>query len=103
MGCRSRALDAVEELYGMIVERVKTHAQPDEEFRVMRELWGGILEVEVKPEQVIAMLIAMKLARALAKPDVRDHWMDIAGYGVLGAAYMEDIYGCGSVGGGQEG
>lgn len=48
-------------------------------------LWSALLGWPVKPTDVIACMVALKLARIIACPGHVDSWADVAGYAAVGA------------------
>lgn len=53
--------------------------------------WGVILGIEVEPWQVAACMVWLKLARAVASPEMADHWIDMAAYaGIAGELVNEE-------------
>lgn len=47
-------------------------------------IWSIVLDREVTPEQVVACMIGVKLARLAENIDKDDSWIDIIGYAALG-------------------
>lgn len=71
----------------ILVEREKSHGR----FEDNAEVWQLICSLGAKTpfkddvQRCAFAMIAIKIARALQHPDVKDHWDDIAGYAKLGA------------------
>lgn len=66
-------------------DRNKTHGDYGIEARRIARAWSVLVggDVEVKPETVPLMMIALKLCRASAGTINRDDFVDIAGYAAL--------------------
>lgn len=67
--------------------RQGTHGSFDENARVWQALCTEASRTQfVNDRQRLAFnMLALKFARLLQNPDVKDHWDDIAGYAKLGA------------------
>jgi hypothetical protein len=72
-------------------DRNKTHGDYGLEARRIARAWSVLVgnDVEVKPETVPLMMIALKLCRASAGTINRDDFVDIAGYAAL--AYQMNV------------
>lgn len=70
----------------LIAEREVTHGSFDENARVWQSLCTEANQTPfINDRQRLAYsMIALKMARLLQNPHVRDHWDDIAGYARLG-------------------
>lgn len=60
------------------------HGDPNETFAEIAAIWSVLLGVGVRPDQVSACMIAVKLVRAKRNPGHRDNWLDMAGYAAIG-------------------
>lgn len=60
-------------------DRNESYGHPLDDFRRTAKMWGAILGIEIRPEQVGLCMIAVKLSRECHKPK-RDNLVDIAGY-----------------------
>ena len=69
----------------VITDRRTRHGSPTVTFARIAHLWGALLCVEVRPEDVAICLAALKLIRASVEPKHGDNWIDLAGYGACGA------------------
>ena len=47
------------------------------------KIWGIILEREITPEEVVACMVGLKLARLAEDISKDDSWVDIIGYAAL--------------------
>jgi hypothetical protein len=65
--------------------RNSAHGPLEPCFRRTAQLWSTLLSTDVYPEQVAACMIAFKLSRLCFSPDHVDSWVDVAGYGAIGA------------------
>ena len=52
----------------------------------------AILDVDVRPEEVVLCMIAVKMSRLCRVPDHRDSWTDIAGYAALGGEIADNFF-----------
>lgn len=71
-------------IYG---DREEAYGDPGANVRSIASFWSIIVGVPLTADQVCLMMIAMKVARLMHKPDHRDSLVDIPGY----AALMERI------------
>jgi len=53
-------------------------------------IWSIILEHEITPEQVVACMVGLKLARLSEDMTKDDSWVDIIGYAALGGEIIND-------------
>ena len=60
-------------------DRNASYGHPLDDFRRTAKMWGAILGVEIRPEQVGLCMIAVKLSRECHRPK-RDNLVGIAGY-----------------------
>lgn len=67
-------------IYG---DREKDYGTPSKNFKDIAEMWSIVLNQPVSPEQVIQMMIALKLCRAINGKSTIDTYTDIAGYAGL--------------------
>lgn len=64
-------------------ERHKKYGDVIQTFKEIAEIWSIQLNTQVKPIDVAACMISMKLIRAKHSPNYQDNWLDIAGYSGL--------------------
>lgn len=57
-------------------------------------IWGVILGRCITPEQVVACMIGLKLARLAEDSTKDDSWVDIIGYAALGGEIVNDCDDC---------
>ena len=74
----------------LLVEREKSHGSFYLNAYISQEIKAAYLRsgiyTNLKPEHREALdMIALKIARILSNPNVKDHWIDVAGYAHLGA------------------
>lgn len=69
----------------LLGEREKTHGSFEENARIYCELCDVIGKGHKfnKSQRLAIGMIFMKIARATQNPNVKDHWLDIAGYATL--------------------
>lgn len=65
-------------------DRANDYGEAKMNHQRIADIWSIILDVEVTPEQVVACMIGVKLARLAENIDKDDSWIDIIGYAALG-------------------
>jgi hypothetical protein len=78
-------------------DRNASYGHPLDDFRRTAKMWGAILGIDIRPEQVGLCMIADKLSRECHKPK-RDNLVDIAGYAetvewLKNETYRRDVLG----------
>ncbi len=76
----------------VLIDRNKTHGDPEDNFALISGLWTEYLRSIKKPAlitpisstDVATMMILMKVSRLVTSPKNPDHWIDIAGYAACG-------------------
>lgn len=71
-------------------DRAATHGNVEDSFAAIAAYWSTYLAsvgcpARLKPSDVAAMMVLLKVARAGANPRHADNWIDIAGYAACGA------------------
>jgi len=69
-----------------------TYGEPQDDFACTAELWDSyitrITQVRglpsIRPSDISAMMILLKISRLANSPGEMDHWIDIAGYSAIG-------------------
>ena len=61
--------------------RMDVYGDPVDGMKRTAQIWSGILDFEVRPDQVALMLMGYKLMRASVCPDYSDNIDDTEGYG----------------------
>ena len=61
------------------------HGDASTQFHRIAGRWGNVLGVDIRAEEVILMMIDLKIVRTLNSPRLADNWRDIIGYAALGA------------------
>lgn len=76
----------------ILQEREKTHGSFLNNSRMWDRLCKAINnDQQFKPQQRLALcMIFVKIARAHENPNLKDHWLDIAGYAQLAAEACDD-------------
>jgi hypothetical protein len=65
-------------------DRAATHGGAEDSFAMIADLWNAYLGLELKQQDVCAMMILLKVARIAGNPAHVDSWIDCAGYASLG-------------------
>ena len=85
---RKHFLDTAEALING--DRAKEYGPAKENHERIAQIWGTILNHEVTPEQVVACMMGLKLARLSHDMTKDDSWRDIIGYAALGGEIIND-------------
>lgn len=80
---RTDTLDAARAL--VAGERQDEYGSPLTNFSLTARLWGSYLGTEVSASDVACLMVLLKVARLRSGPGHVDSWVDVAGYGALGA------------------
>lgn len=81
---RSLLMDAIR---ATCTERNSDYGTPSENYGRIRDLWQAYPPSEDLDEvDAVILMILTKVARIVESPDLRDSWMDIAGYAAVGWA-----------------
>ena len=70
--------------------RAKEYGPARKNHERIAQIWSIILEHEVTPEQVVACMVGLKLARLSEDMTKDDSWVDIIGYAALGGEIIND-------------
>lgn len=73
----------------VLSDRNETHGHVDDNIEQIAAFWSVYLGVEVKPVDVCMMMILTKVSRQKVGTTAWDHYVDIVGYGGIGAG-MKD-------------
>lgn len=65
-------------------DREGTYGSPEDNFKLIGELWETHLSTIVTPKDVAIMMILLKAARIATGGSHPDNWIDIAGYAACG-------------------
>jgi hypothetical protein len=73
-------------------DRNDTYGDPIDDFATTAEMWTTYIRrifdrrqnYELKPHDVAAMMMLLKVSRLTWSPEKRDHWVDAIGYGACG-------------------
>jgi len=57
---------------------------------VVAQMWSAYLGRDIRPADVAAMMIMLKISRIQNSPEREDHWVDICGYAGLGAESIQE-------------
>ena len=69
--------------------RAKDYGDARENHQRIANIWSVILGYDIKPEQVVACMIGVKLARLANTMKKEDTWVDIIWYGALGGEFVK--------------
>lgn len=74
-------------------DRNREHGQPEDNFLQIGRLWeaylGSSLKKHLTAQDVAAMMILVKVARAAYNPGNLDNWVDAVGYAACGGGMVE--------------
>ena len=85
---RKHFLDTAEALING--DRAKEYGPARKNHERIAKIWSVILEQDVTPEQVVACMVGLKLARLSEDMTKNDSWVDIIGYAALGGEIVND-------------
>lgn len=66
-------------------DRDQTYGQPEDNFRIIAELWSAYKGVLFTSTDVGAMMALLKIARIRSNPEKADNYIDLAGYAACAA------------------
>jgi hypothetical protein len=78
---RSVLLEAEE---AVCSDRNKHYGDPEDNFNDIAKLWTAYKNVLFTRGDVAVLMTLVKIARMKTSPDLKDHWVDIAGYAACG-------------------
>jgi hypothetical protein len=64
-------------------ERHNDYGEAENTFSEIADMWTAYIKTNIKPEDVAAMMVLMKVAR-MSHGYKADNWIDIIGYAALG-------------------
>ena len=70
--------------------RAKEYGPARKNHERIAQIWSIILEQKITPEQVVACMVGLKLARLSEDITKDDSWVDIIGYAALGGEITND-------------
>ena len=88
MKARQFFLKTAEELINR--PRAKEYGPARKNHERIAKIWSIILKQEITPEQVVACMVGLKLARLSEDITKDDSWVDIIGYAALGGEFIND-------------
>lgn len=65
-------------------DRNKHYGDPEDNFEDIAKLWTAYKNVTFTRGDVAVFMMLVKIARMKTSPDLKDHWVDIAGYAACG-------------------
>ena len=71
-------------------ERVDQYGNPENNFRLISEMWSLYLGVKIQPQDVAIMMHLLKVARIVSGTDKRDSYIDACGYLALAADMVKE-------------
>lgn len=60
--------------------RQNTYGNPEDCFKIIGDMWGGYLGIDITASDVAMLMILLKVARTKGRKDYADNYVDIAGY-----------------------
>tara|TARA_R100000353_G_scaffold47675_1_gene37943 strand:+ start:447 stop:713 length:267 start_codon:yes stop_codon:yes gene_type:complete len=85
---RDKALKTAE---GLVSEkRASVYGDARLNHQRIANMWSVIFGVKVTVPMVYLAMVAVKISRLINTPDHEDSWIDICGYGALGAEEKDD-------------
>ena len=85
---RDKALKIAE---GLVSEkRASVYGDARLNHQRIANMWSVIFGVKVTVPRVCLAMVAVKISRLINTPDHEDSWIDICGYGALGAEEKDD-------------
>ncbi|MEE0229850.1 MAG: DUF6378 domain-containing protein [Peptococcaceae bacterium] len=70
-------------------DRETDYGSPENNFARIADFWTAYLGQVVKPHDVAAMMMLLKIARIASGQHKADNWIDAAGYSACGAELQE--------------
>lgn len=70
--------------------RAKEYGPAKMNHKRIADIWGIILKRDITPEEVVACMVGLKLARLAEDITKDDSWTDIIGYAALGGEIVND-------------
>lgn len=71
-------------------DRQENYGDPEKNFDRIATFWTDYLGIEIKTQDVAAMMILLKLARIQNNPAHLDSWIDICGYAANGGELINN-------------
>ena len=71
-------------------DRARDYGDAYENHERVATMWSAILGIKVSVRMVYLCLLALKISRLVKTPGHTDSWVDICGYGALGAEEKDD-------------
>ncbi len=65
-------------------QREKSYGTPENNFKVIAEMWSAYLDVDVSAVDVAMMMSLLKIARIRSGSFTKDSFIDLAGYAACG-------------------
>lgn len=81
--CLTAAIDAV------CKDRKNTYGSPEDNFKLIADLWSTYTGVKISPRDVAVMMILLKTARVRTGTNHSDNFVDMAGYAACAAEIGE--------------
>lgn len=70
----------LEEAIQVFKERGQQYGSPKDNHASLAKLWGGYLGIEITTQDVVILMMLLKINRLKFSPDHRDSLVDICGY-----------------------
>lgn len=80
---REDAVELLDSVQEILETREGSHGTPEDNFRMIAQLWSIYLDCPIDETNVAEMMVLMKIARAASGVPTRDHYADVCGYAAL--------------------
>ncbi len=70
-------------LFETLNERQQSYGDPSESMKHIADMWSSYHERRITPQEMVSMMIMLKLGRLKETPCHLDSWLDIAGYAAI--------------------
>ncbi len=84
MSEQTRPAVLLEEEEAVFIDRNKDYGDPEDNFDDIARLWSAYMRSPFTRADVAVLMMLVKVARMKTSPELKDHWVDIAGYAACG-------------------
>lgn len=90
-GCGMTRRDILQQAENIVCgDRDRQYGNPEDSFRTIAEFWTSYLGIQIRAEDVAAMMALVKLARIARGKAKADNWVDLAGYAACGGEIQRE-------------